>query len=545
MAERSLRHRAPLLWLVLPWMAGLIVAHTFPLPIGPGWLLAGGVLVVCLALGSTQSPVRWACLLSLGFALGGHAFYQIKRHRLPAWDRLPLREARLTVRVDRVFAPQPGFSSQGGLGRIVDAEPHLAELIGQRIYFSATRPTDGAAFIRSQHLSLVGLIAALPRDTPADTFEGFLAQGGLNFTVTRGRLIGEAKPPLAYYRFCAAAHRRLVTILNTGLAHRPELAAIVRAMVLGEASGLSDNQNAVFQQSGTLHLFSISGLHIATIAAALEALLLLLRLPAKARFITGTLILWLYVDITGAPPSAVRAFLMVAAVHGSFVFRVPGNAIAAITASALLVLVIAPFQLFGASFQMSYGIVAALLLHALPLAERWQTKVRPFALLPRASWRWPHLWTATAWRYTTTVLALTASAGLIGAVAGVQFFQLFTPVAWMANLALIPAASGVLFAGFISLLAGLAGLLTPAVLFNHAAALVALTMQWAVEWATMMPGAYWPAHYRWPWIGPVALILVLTAMAYGYARRWRGAAASFWLPVVLVTLILVFGVQFG
>ena len=46
-----------------------------------------------------------------------------------------------------------------------------------------------------------------------------------------------------------------------------------------ETRALTEEQHTIFMQSGTMHLFAISGLNIAVIAGALEALLLLLRLP--------------------------------------------------------------------------------------------------------------------------------------------------------------------------------------------------------------------------------------------------------------------------
>src|SRR5690606_8486486 len=110
------------------------------------------------------------------------------------------------------------------------------------------------------------------------------------------------------------------------------------------------------------------------------------RLPRGAAFLLGTAILWTYVDITGGTPSAVRAFWMVTCLLGARQIRAPSNSLAALAASALVVLVIDPHQLFSASFQMSYGIVAALLLYGVPLQERWLARWQPWATLPKAGW---------------------------------------------------------------------------------------------------------------------------------------------------------------
>jgi len=82
-------------------------------------------------------------------------------------------------------------------------------------------------------------------------------------------------------------------------------------MMLGEQHELNDEQKTLFRHSGTMHIFTISGLHIAVIAGGLHAVLSLLRLPRVAQFLAGLFTLWLYVQITGAASSALRALAMI------------------------------------------------------------------------------------------------------------------------------------------------------------------------------------------------------------------------------------------
>lgn len=290
------------------------------------------------------------------------------------------------------------------------------------MYFSL-KLRDGIPLpIRSSVISTVGVIASLPRDPPPDTFDGYLANAGVNFRLSRGLVLAEEKPPAAYYRFCDHQLTRFARILGAGVeAKRPELTAVLRAMLLGQHHELSDEQDTLFRQSGTMHVFSISGLHIAVIAGGLHAMVLLLRLPRPAQFVVGMTALWLYVDITGAAPSAVRAFVMVALVQASLVLRVPRNPLSALAASALLVILVAPLQVFSASFQMSYGIVAALLLMGLPLADLWNEKLALFRDLPGVTWTWHHHTRDFLWRALLSALALGVAASLVSAVTSVMF----------------------------------------------------------------------------------------------------------------------------
>jgi ComEC/Rec2-related protein len=258
----------------------------------------------------------------------------------------------------------------------------------------------------------------------------------------------------------------------------------------------------------------------------------------------GLVALWLYVDITGAAPSAVRAFAMVALVQTSLVLRTPRNPIAALTASALLVILVAPLQVFSASFQLSYGIVAALLLLGLPLSDRLQEKLTLFRDLPPVSWSWMHHLLDATWRATLAALSLGIAASLVSAIAGVMFFELFTPGALIANLWLIPASSAVILTGFLSLLCGLAGFSLGAEIANHAAVLLLWGIENGVRFFASLPGAWVEATFRASWLGPAAFAFLLATMAAGYACRWRGWARGFWPPVAVVALTLLLAVRF-
>jgi competence protein ComEC len=544
MTSRCLGHRAPLLWLLLPFLAGISLGRLVDAPPAAAWLLAGALIAALAAIFlAKRNPVAWAAALGAAMLFAGLADYALHARRLPGWDALPPREAQLSLRVERVFAAvNPKRTS--GLAVIVSADAPLEELAGQRVYFSLARPAGAKALVRSAVVSAAGLIQAVPRHPDADSFDDYLANTGLGFKFTRGRVLAEEKPAGAYFRFCARAQEKFSAILDAGLADkRPELAGILRAMMLSQKHELNSGQKELFMQSGTMHFFAISGLHIGVIASVLQALLALLRLPRWARFAAGTALLWLYVDITGASPSAERALVMVIFMQAAFVLRWPGNPLAALTASAFVVLLAQPMQLFTASFQMSYCVVATLLLLGLPLGERLRERFKLFPQLPKASLTWRQRLAMAALDHILAALGLGVATALVAAVSGIAFFRLFTPGALAANLGLIPLASFAIFAGFISLLCGLAGLPSASGLFNHAAALILATIQWLIGAFVKVPGAYWPAQFKAEWWADVVLTALLAACLAGYAARWRRGMVL--APFALVALALIFAVKFG
>ncbi len=545
MTNRSLGHRAPLLWLVLPLMAGLAAGKADEwAPVS--WLLAGALGAAGLAVfASWRAPRWWAPAIGVAMFLAGSASYALHRARLPAWDALPPREARLALRIDRVF-PQVDAKKTVGLATVVRAEEHVRELAGQRLYFSLALRKGEAAPVRSAVISAVGVLVALPRNPPMDTFDDYLAKAGMNFRLSRGRMLAEEQPPTRYHAFLERAAARLNALLSAGVAaKRPELAAVFRAMMLGQKYELSDEQDALFMHSGTMHLFAINGIHIGVVALSLHALLAALRCPRPAAALVTLAVLWLDVDTTGASPSAVRAFLLVACFEAAFVLRRPANGLAALATAALVVLLAEPMALFSASFQMSYGVVLAILCFGLPLAERLAARLVPFRDLPEATWAWWQRSIAIAVRWFWPVLGIGLAAALVSAVTGPAFFQVFAPGGLIANLVLVPLAMFVIIAGFVSVTAGLAGAATLGVLFNHAAMVVLLAIDALIRFGVRVPGTWWPAHWRTAWGAPTALAAVLAVVLAGYATGWRRERGGWWPPFAVAALALILGVKFG
>jgi competence protein ComEC len=542
--NRSLGHRAPLLWIVLPFLAGLGAGRA-GLPAPVPWLLGSALLASGLAAWAARRGAGvWSGLLVLAMFLAGDASHALHQRHLPVREQLPPREAELELEVERVFSSR-WPNRLNGLARVTATQPHLRELRGQRLYVSLALSAGTPAPIVSTRIAARGVLTALPADPASDTFDGFLADSGVNFRFERGQMLNELAPANAYRRFCAAGAARFEAILTLDTAHRaPDLAGAYRAMVLGRQQELNDEQVREFRLSGTMHIFSISGLHIAVIALALQTGLAALRLPALPRLVSELLALWLYVDITGTAPSAVRAFVMVALVRVAFSLRRPLNLLAALTASLACVLLAAPLQVFSASLQMSYGMVAALILLGLPLDEAWQARWAPFRSLPRVTWRWWHRRIAWLWNHVRTAAAIGLASSLVGTVTGLHFFGMFTPGALLVNFALIPLSGMVIWAGLLSLLAGLIGLGAWSALFNRAALVVLWVSERAIELGLRLPAMWFEGRFVRPWIGEAALVALLAILLTGYALGWPRRLGGFWPPFVFVALLLLLAVRF-
>jgi competence protein ComEC len=415
--------------------------------------------------------------------------------------------------------------------------------VGQKIYFSVQAP-ENHPVLASSRIRACGVLAPLAR-RPNPGFDSYLANSGAAFKFTRGRWLAEERGATRYRIFCANASARFERILGLGLDDRPDLRSVHVAMLLGTMAELSAEQRKLFMNSGTMHLFAISGLHIAVIWAVLAALLAAARIPRVPAIVAGLVLLLLYVEITGGAPSAMRSWMMIAFVLAGQALRWARNPLAGIAGSALLAIWWNPWQLFGLGFQMSYAIVAALLLYGLPLDELWQRRWRPWRDLPPGNLGWWRTGFVEAGRAGISAVALAVAATLISVPMTLANFGLLTPGSMLVNLVCIPASSLSIIAGIGSIIAGLAGLAPLSVLLNHASALIILSMERGLDLAMQVPGMYWPAQFKVEWMGDALLVVLLALMLAGYALRWRRNVGGMWPPVVVVLLALAVLVHHG
>ena len=147
-----------------------------------------------------------------------------------------------------------------------------------------------------------------------------------------------------------------------------EARAVLRALLLGDRSGVSDAQRRRFARTGLMHLLAVSGLHVFLVGMVFYVLLrpLLMRLRLRwrtvevARAALTMLVLGGYMLITGSRPSVVRAVVMSGLLIGGVVFQRSAHPLNTLGVAALLLLALRPPALFDAGFQLSLAAVAGI-----------------------------------------------------------------------------------------------------------------------------------------------------------------------------------------
>lgn len=150
----------------------------------------------------------------------------------------------------------------------------------------------------------------------------------------------------------------------------PDEAAVAVAIVAGDQTKISRPLIDAYRNSGLAHFLSISGLHMSMLAGLMfflvrmvMALIPPLSLRYNSKKVAAVLAIFIgavYLVISGAAIPAQRAFIMTLVVLLAVLFERQAISVRTLTWAALIVLVVTPEALVGASFQMSFAAVFAL-----------------------------------------------------------------------------------------------------------------------------------------------------------------------------------------
>jgi competence protein ComEC len=538
--------RAPILSLLLGLLLGLILARHYsaPLPLLLSVACIGSIAALRLA-GNERLQWQWMLCFLISTTHCCWAYGQIRLPTAPqAYNlTLPAREAQLAIEIQRVMQPGERYGKPSGLARVLDAPTTSRIHPGEQIYFKLTLPSVAAEqtavlnIQRGLQLQTTGVLTPiLPPATTSDEndFEAYLQSIGVHYRFDRSGPLQILRAPRAFDQFCAAMNQRFQATLRLGAAPNSELANVYVAMLLGRKIELSKAQIERYRMTGTMHFFAISGLHIGVIATVIAQFLLLIRVPRAVAPWIGLPLLYLYVEITGGSPSAIRAFLMAAFFWSSFACQRQRSPFSALMCSAILVLIIDPNQLWSLGFQLSYTVVLSILLFGLPLHQVLTRRCQPYQWLPEHDWNARQR--ACAWSLDKVLLlfAISFSAWLASTPLSAGLFEFVAPGAILLNMLLVYLVAIVISGGVISLactsalLSGLAGFV------NHSAWTVIYLMDQMIICCTQLPGAILPSEGFSNALSYSALCLYFATLLWLHRSAARLQGHAMWLPPLVI-----------
>ncbi|MFH1477599.1 MAG: ComEC/Rec2 family competence protein [Verrucomicrobiota bacterium] len=377
--------------------------------------------------------------------------------RLPSWQK-----ARGTVQISLRDIPGKKFPHYGErwrfAGVLVDNarfpnEPSFARAdASERASEGSAKiqPSSGSAGLRWSRLPRPA--TAGPRGASRPVGEWIKNRYSFAADPSTGVCLAEGQGA-RLMAWCFQGRRKAGNYLARGIEHRPEVVGLLQALLLGYRQELPDKIRRDFIATGTYHIFAISGQHVAILALFIIVVLQSQRVCRVKWFLYVAPVLIAFTLSTGLSSSAVRGCLMALLVFlGPLLCRKP-DLPSAMALAAILILAVDPFQLFDYGFLLSFGVVAGLIVFCPPmlkLLEPWLAP-DPWRLEPE---RPVVQFRRSAQRFVTLLMVSSLAAWAVSTPLIARWFNLFSPIALLANLIIIPVSAFVLLAGFFSILFG-------------------------------------------------------------------------------------------
>ena len=401
-------HRFPFLFLVIPLILGITVGQY--LSSFPSTFILGVIIIsfsLLFIIQKVRSGLPFVLLAFTELFSTGIYLSETKTPSITAG-----KTYQLTGRCNQILSP----------GKLVISSPHLCTYL--------QIPDSMKVSVGD---SLSGLIRLYPLQTSHNrhdfNYNNYLQHQGIQ---AKGFPVGEIHKTghsQDLYSVCHMIRNNLATKLQQVIPDSTTY-KLLAALCLGCRQEITSDTKELFQNTGTIHILAISGLHIGAIFAFFLCLLRLFHFKSrKSRLILIPLI-WFVACITGLSPSACRAATILSFITIGEVFKQETIPLNAIAAAAFFSLLINPELLYSVSFQMSYAAYTGIILiYPLMRIKKMHKFFRP-------------LYTLLCISFSAQVMTLPIMA---------YYFHSISLNSIFINLIAVPAASFLLYGGILLL----------------------------------------------------------------------------------------------
>ena len=501
---------------------------------GVGWMTRRATV------GAVALLAAFACL---GLALAQNAHFRFAAddvaHLTTDERRLAELELRLTETPRLLATPDVGRPRPP---RVVT----LADVTAARTW-DGWRPASGTVLFRLDSPDprlragdVVRVLGWLERPGPAvnpgqfdyaNYYRGRRVLAGLSAEPANVTPIRRTTPPLLASLRAAAAD----TLTAGFSADRVEEAALLKAMLLGERDPAMSDARDLFRESGTSHYLAVSGLHVGVVGGMVLALCRVLGVGPRTSLVATGITVIGYAMLAAPSPPVLRATILAVSCGAGLLLGRRGGGVQLLAVAALILLCVAPLDLYRAGFQLSFVTVLGLIVFGEGV-HRWlggrsaddvRGQLDP-AVVRAARWADRRMVTGVA----AAVVAWVAAMPLVA----VHFGQ-FNAWAVPASLAAAPFVFASLAGGVVKL--ALTFLLPQlAWLWADVAAVPVRLMTQTVAWFAALPGAESPLPLPPVWL--VGAFYVALALAWTVGRNGNATLALSARMPLAASIMLIF-----
>jgi competence protein ComEC len=301
----------------------------------------------------------------------------------------------------------------------------------------------------------------------------------------------------------------------------PPQSLILGAMILGDKSKMPEGLKEKLNIAGVRHITAVSGMHIVILSGVLMSLLLALGLWRGQAFYLSIIFIFLFIIMTGAQPSGIRAGIMGGIfLLGQKIGRKFVNSRAILMAAALMLAINPLLLLDDAGFQLSF-LAAMGIIYLAPIFKNWLRLFRRRLSLKGVAEFISRFLEKSKWLIALEeIMAMTFAAQVFTLPLLVYSFGRISLAAPLTNILIIPVVYWIMVFGFIF---SLVGIISPLFgwLFSFPclfllAYLIKVVDFFSNPWAAKSFG-----NIHWPWLFVSYLILGISVYWLNKKQRLK------------------------
>jgi competence protein ComEC len=434
-----------LIYLSGAWVAGIFLGSKFALSLA--LILIGLIPLPLLFFFPRHRKAIILSALCLIALFGGASCYQAS---LPSGDESCLNFYNdQEVEIKGIVNADPEVRDKTTHIRLsateISRDEGRQEVSGDALLFVPRYPT----YKYGDVLQVKGKLETPPQLDDFD-YEGYLAHQGIYSTMLypeieileRGRGV---KLLEWVYRLRNSLSQTLTKVVP-----EPQ-ASLAQGIILGIRYNIPTSIKTDFARTGTAHLLAISGLHLSIMAGILLSIGIWLFGRRRYLYIWLALgIIWLYALLTGMHPPVVRGAIMASLFLSAELLGRQRTAITSLAFAAAIMVGINPQILWDAAFQLSFLAMAGLIFLAPPLMTLGRKAVTTTIGEEGAGVSLANIVTDS---FSVTLAAIIAVWPVVA-----HYFGIVSFVGPLATFLALPALPGIIVAGALAGLIGLAAL---------------------------------------------------------------------------------------
>jgi len=376
----------PLMLLLLPFLAGIAIGIIFPCSGSISWLyivfyvLLAGFVVLNIAYRKFNIyKAKWVggVLVNLGLLVSGVCCLESRREINFSDHFSKVKSDYLIVRVSNEPKQSDKMVRFTAVVEQTKTQSTIRPVTGNLMISVRVDSASKTKFTYGDELLIPSNYTAVePPLNPAEfNYKAYLAHQNIyqqSFLVAYQAIIVKQNQGNVLLANALKVRRYLVEKLQANIRDTDAL-AVASTIILGYRADLRKEVQEAYSKTGTMHLLSVSGMHVGLIYLLVSFVLAFLP-PQKygkvIKAVLSILAIWCYALITGFSPAVCRASLMLSMFIVGFAFSRHINRLNLLAVSAFILLLYNPFLIADAGFQLSYLAVFGIIMLQ-PIIYRW------------------------------------------------------------------------------------------------------------------------------------------------------------------------------